>query len=69
MKVFFEPIKSDGTYGTKVRLADIPDNKAYARAAKAYPDSPDYVEQMLDGRGYIFLQGHNCRFTYQQDSL
>lgn len=68
MKVFFEPLK-DGQYGPSQRLADISDEKAYARAHKAYPDSPEYVEQMLDGRGYIYIQGHNCRFTYQQDSL
>lgn len=69
MKVFFEPIGEDGNYGQKIRLADIPDNKAYARATKAYPDDPEYVEEMLDGRGYIYIKGENCRFTYQQDSL
>lgn len=69
MKVFFEPIGEDGNYGKKIRLADIPDNKAYARANKAYPDDPEYVEEMLDGRGYITLKGTDCRFTYQQDSL
>lgn len=69
MKVFFEPIKADNTYGETIRLEDIPDNKAYARAAKAYPDDPEYVEEMLDGKGYIYINGENCRFTYQQDSL
>ena len=69
MKVFFNRINEDGTYGPTKRLADIPDNKAYTRAAKAYPNDPDYVEQMLDGRGYITLQGIGCVFTYQQDSL
>lgn len=69
MKVFFEPLKADNTYGDKVRLADIPDNKAYARASKAYPNDPEYVEEMLDGRGYITIKGENCRFTYQQDDL
>lgn len=68
MKVFFERLV-DGQYVDQKRLADIPDDKAYARAAKAYPDDPEYVERMLDGRGYIYIQGHNCRFTYQQDSL
>ena len=68
MKVFFEKLV-DGQYVDQKRLPDIPDDKAYARAAKAYPNDPDYVEQMLDGRGYIYITGHNCRFTYQQDSL
>lgn len=69
MKVFFESVDDNGYYVNKRRLADIPDEKAYARAAKAYPNDPDYVEQMLAGQGYIIIRGHKCRFTYQQDSL
>lgn len=68
MKVFFEEVVN-GQYVNKKRLADIPDDKAYARAHKAYPNDKEYVEEMLDGRGYITIKGHNCRFTYQQDSL
>lgn len=69
MKVFFESVNENGYYVNKKRLADIPDAKAYARAQKAYPDDPEYVTNMLDGRGFIVIRGHNCRFTYQQDDL
>lgn len=68
MKVFFEALVN-GEYVNKKRLADVADETAYNRASKAYPDDPEYVEEMLDGRGYIYITGHNCRFTYQQDSL
>jgi len=68
VKVFFEALVN-GEYVDKKRLADIPDNVAYARALKAYPDDKEYVESMLDGRGYITIRGHKCRFTYQQDDL
>lgn len=68
MKVFFEALV-DGEYVNKKRLADVADETAYKRAYKAYPDDAAYVEYMLDGRGYITIKGHNCRFTYQQDSL
>lgn len=69
MKVFFERVDENGYYVDKKRLADIADNKAYARAHKAYPDDPEYVAEMLDGRGWIVVRGHKCRFTYQQDDL
>lgn len=68
MKVFFEQLVN-GEYVNKKRLPDVADETAYKRAAKAYPGDPEYVERMLDGRGYIIILGHNCRFTYQQDSL
>jgi len=69
VKVFFERVDENGYYVDKKRLADVPDAKAYARAHKAYPDDAEYVEEMLDGRGYIVIRGEGCRFTYQQDSL
>lgn len=69
MKVFFKPLKADGEYGESMRLEDIADNKAYEIAANVYPTDPAYVEEMLDGRGYIFIQTNSGMFTYQQDSL
>lgn len=68
-KVFWKPLMSNNEYGAGVRLPDITDDAMYARAAAAYPNDPDYVSECLDGRGYIFVQGSDGMFTYQQDSL
>lgn len=67
MKKFFAPTKADGNYGANVRMEDVADNVAYAAALKEH--DADYVEEMLDGRGYIFLQVEGGMITYQQDSL
>jgi hypothetical protein len=68
-KVFWKPIMSNGEYGVGVRLPDITDDAMYQRANAAYANDPDYVSEMLDGRGYIYVQGSDGLFTYQQDSL
>lgn len=67
MKKFFAPVKEDGSYGQNVRMEDVPDNQAYAAALKVH--DKDYVEEMLDGKGYIFLQVEGGMITFQQDSL
>jgi hypothetical protein len=70
MRVFWIPAR-DGEYKDleAKELQKIPDAKAYARAGKAYPDSPDYVEEMLDGRGYIDIPAADGqgKFRYLQE--
>lgn len=68
MKKFFKPIMADGTYGQNVRMEDVADDVAYAVAEQEFND-PEYVSEMLDGRGYIFIQVAGGMITYQQDSL
>ncbi len=70
MKVFWTPVKPDtNTYGDPVKVGTISDDKAYARALKAYDGDKDLVSEALDGRGWITIQGVNGYFTYQQDDL
>lgn len=59
---------ADGTYGQNVRMEDVADDAAYAAAEREFND-PEYVSEMLDGRGYIFIQTSTGMVTYQQDSL
>lgn len=69
MKVFVEYLGADGNYTHKTRAADVTDGTAYRAASTAYPESPEYVTEMLDGRGYIVVVGTATRTTYQQDDL
>lgn len=72
MKVFYKSFDANGQLEASLRMEDIPDNEAYAIALKVY--DPEYVEQQLDGKGYITINspkthGGTTQTTYQQDSL
>lgn len=72
MKVFYRSVDANGQLEASLRLEDVPDNKAYETALKVH--SPEYVEQQLDGKGWIKIRtpkthGGYTETTYQQDSL
>lgn len=72
MKVFYKSYDAEGKLEASLRLADVPDNDAYAVALKVY--SPEYVEAQLDGKGWITIttpktHDGSTQTTYQQDSL
>lgn len=71
MKVFHKSYDSSGRLEASLRLEDISDNDAYGIALTVY--GSEYVEKMLDGRGYITIRNAKpdgfTETTYQQDSL
>ena len=72
MKVFYKSYDSEGKLEASLRLPDIADNDAYGIALTVY--DREYVEQQLDGKGWITIQnpkadGGCTQTTYQQDSL
>lgn len=71
MKVFHKAYDSFGRLQSSLQLKDIADNDAYGIALTVYPS--EYVEKMLDGRGYITIRNAKpdgfTETTYQQDSL
>jgi hypothetical protein len=72
MKVFYKSFDANGQLEASLRLEDISDNDAYGIALTVY--DRQYVEEMLDGKGWITIQnpkphGGCTQTTYQQDSL
>lgn len=72
MKVFHKSYDANGQLEASLRLEDIADNDAYGIALTVY--DRQYVEQQLDGKGWITIQnpradGGFTQTTYQQDSL
>lgn len=72
MKVFYKAYDASGKLEASLRLEDIADNDAYGIALTVYDSA--YVEEQLDGKGWITIQnptphGGCTQTTYQQDSL
>lgn len=71
MKVFHRSYDSLGRIESSLRLEDIADNDAYGIALTVY--TSDYVEEQLDGKGWITIRNAKpdgfTETTYQQDSL
>lgn len=69
MKAFLKRLDGNGGYKESERLPDMPDNDAYELAFNTYPNERGYVEDCLDGNGWIHLQTPDGLLTLQQDDL
>lgn len=72
VKVFYKSYDASGKLEASLQLEDISDNDAYGIALTVY--DRQYVEDQLDGKGWITIQnpkadGGCTQTTYQQDSL
>lgn len=69
MKIFWIPLEGTTYQDLKARYVGRTDStKVAARALKHYNGDKEYVENMMDGRGYIEIPAQGGKFRYIQDS-